>query len=130
MRSNRSTISTKKSVSTDKRQSRPDVNEVTLIGRIVATPTLRETSSGKPVTTVRIATNGTKGHCEFHEVVLWNQLASFACQYLTKGRQVYVSGRIQSRTWQATDGSTRRTVEIVASRLQALSKSAEAAPAA
>jgi hypothetical protein len=60
------------------------VNELTFIGRIVATPTLRETSSGKPVTTVRIATNGTKGHCEFPEVVLWNQLASFACQYRRK----------------------------------------------
>ncbi|MGH9098525.1 MAG: single-stranded DNA-binding protein, partial [Acidimicrobiales bacterium] len=48
--------------------------------------------------------------------------------YLTKGRLVYVAGRLQSRQWQATDGSTRRTVEIVANRLQALStKSASAA---
>jgi single-strand DNA-binding protein len=56
---------------------------------------------------------------------------TFACQYLTKGRLVYVEGRLSSRQWQATDGSTRRTVEIVANRLQALSsKSASEVPAA
>jgi single-strand DNA-binding protein len=127
MRSN-TTKSTKKPA-TGERQNRGDsVNHVTLVARIVATPELRETGSGKHVTTVRVATNG-KTTTEFHSVVLWGQLATFACQYLGKGRQVYVEGRLQSRQWQATDGSTRRTVEIVASRLQALSKSAEAAPA-
>ena len=100
------------------------MNQVTLIGRLVATPELRETGSGKHVTTVRVATNG-KTHAEFHDVVLWGQLADFACSYLGKGRLVYVEGRLQSRQWQATDGSTRRTVEIVANRLQALSRSAE-----
>jgi len=64
-------------------------------------------------------------------MVLWGQLADFASSYLGKGRLVYVEGRLQSRQWQATDGSTRRTVEIVANRLQALSsKSASEAPAA
>ena len=112
-------------------QSRGDsVNQVTLIGRLVAAPELRETASGKSVTTVRVATNG-KSHAEFHDVVLWGQLADFACQYLGKGRLIYIEGRLQSRQWQATDGSTRRTVEIVANRLQALSsKSAPAKPAA
>ena len=112
-------------------QSRGDaVNQVTLIGRLVAAPELRETASGKHVTTVRVATNG-KSHAEFHDVVLWGQLADFSCQYLGKGRLVYIEGRLQSRQWQATDGSTRRTVEIVANRLQALSgKSASEAPAA
>ncbi|MHB8290660.1 MAG: single-stranded DNA-binding protein [Acidimicrobiales bacterium] len=112
-------------------QSRGDsVNQVTLIGRLVAAPELRETASGKHVTTVRVATNG-KSHSEFHDVVLWGQLAEFACQYLGKGRLVYIEGRLQSRQWQATDGTTRRTVDIVANRLQALpAKSAPAAPAA
>jgi len=115
---------------TAERQFRGDsVNQVTLIGRVVAAPELRETVSGKQVTTVRVATNG-KSHAEFHDVVLWGQLASFACQYVGKGRLVYIEGRLQSRQWQDADGGTRRTVEIVASRLQALSKSAEAAPAA
>jgi single-strand DNA-binding protein len=120
-----------KTPATGERQNRGDsVNQVTLIGRLVATPELRETGSGKHVTTVRVATNG-KSHAEFHDVVLWGQLADFACSYLGKGRQVYVEGRLQSRQWQATDGSTRRTVEIVANRLQALSsKSASEAPAA
>jgi len=124
MRSN-TTNSTKTPVATDERQSRGDsVNRVTLIGRLVATPELRETASGKHVTTG-------KSHAEFHDVVLWGQLADFATSYLGKGRLVYVEGRLQSRQWQATDGSTRRTVEIVANRLQALSsKSASEAPAA
>ena len=115
--SNNSTTKT----TTGERQSRGDsVNQVTLIGRLVAAPELRETGSGKSVTTIRVATNG-KNHAEFHDVVLWGQLASFACSYLGKGRLVYIEGRLQSRQWQATDGSTRRAVEIVANRLQALS---------
>jgi single-strand DNA-binding protein len=120
-----------KTPATSERQNRGDsVNQVTLIGRLVATPELRETGSGKHVTTVRVATNG-KSHAEFHDVVLWSQLADFACRYLSKGRLVYIEGRLQSRQRQATDGSTRRTVEIVANRLQALSsKSASEAPAA
>jgi single-strand DNA-binding protein len=106
------------------------VNQVTLIGRLVAAPELRETGSGKHVTTIRVATNG-KTHTEFHSVVLWAQLADFATSYLGKGRLVYVEGRLQSRTWQASDGSSRRNVEIIANRLQALSsKSASEAPAA
>ncbi len=130
MRSNK-TNSTNKPVATDERQSRGDsVNQVILIGRLVAVPELRETGSGKHVTTVRVATNG-KTHAEFHDVVLWGQLADFATSYLGKGRLVYVEGRLQSRQWQASDGSTRRSVEIVANRLQALSsKSASEAPAA
>ena len=126
---NKTTTTTKKQTTSVK--SRGDsVNQVTLIGRLVAAPELRETASGKHVTTVRVATNG-KSHAEFHDVVLWGQLADFACQYLGKGRLVYIEGRLQSRQWQATDGSTRRTVEIVANRLQALSsKSASEAPAA
>jgi single-strand DNA-binding protein len=129
MRNNK-TNSTKTQAASTVTQGRGDsVNQVTLIGRLVAAPELRETASGKQVTTVRVATNG-KSHAEFHDVVLWGQMATFACQYLGKGRLVYIEGPLQSRQWQATDGSARRTVEIVAKRLQALSKSAEAAPAA
>ena len=72
----------------DTRKSRGDsVNQVILIGRLVAAPELRETASGKHVTTVRIATNGRK-NAEFHDVVLWAQLADFATNYLGKGRLV------------------------------------------
>lgn len=126
MRSNKTNSTKKQTAST---QSRGDlVNQVTLIGRLVAARELRETTSGKHVTTVRVATNG-KSHAEFHKVVLWGQLADLACQYLGKGRLVYIEGRLQNCQWQATDGSTRRTVEIVANRFQALSwKSASEAP--
>jgi single-strand DNA-binding protein len=132
MRSNKSTDSTNSPATEPAEQkSRGDsVNQVTLIGRLVAAPELRETGSGKHVTTIRVATNG-KTHTEFHSVVLWAQLADFATSYLGKGRLVYVEGRLQSRTWQASDGSSRRNVEIIANRLQALSsKSASEAPAA
>ena len=92
------------------------MSQVTLMGRLVAAPELRETASGKHVTTVRVVTND-KSHAEFHDVVLWGQLADVVCQHLGKGRLVYIEGRLQSRQWQATDGITRRTVEIVAIRL-------------
>ncbi|WP_049755476.1 single-stranded DNA-binding protein [Acidimicrobium ferrooxidans] len=106
------------------------MNQVTLIGRLISSPDLRETPSGKHVTTVRIAVQAGY-HSGFFDVVLWGQAAEFATRYLTKGRLVYVAGRLNSRQWHATDASTRRTVEIVANRLQALSrKSAPAAPAA
>lgn len=105
------------------------VNSVTLIGRLTAPPELRTTASGKTVTTARVAINGRNDTADFFDVVLWGQAAEFACTYLGKGRLVYVEGRLQSRQWQAADGSTRRTVEIVAHRLQALSKSAPAAAA-
>ena len=124
------TNSTKKPATSEHQNRGDSVNQVTLIGQLVAAPEIRVTCPGKHVTTVRVATNG-KTHAEFHDVVLWGRLADFACSYLGKGRLVYIAGRLQSRQWQATDGSTRRTVEIVANRLQALSsKSASEAPAA
>lgn len=123
----RSTKTTTKATETDEapdgeRSARRDsVNQVTLIGRLVAAPEMRQTASGTHVTTARVATNDRNG-AEFHDVVLWGQLANFATSYLGKGRLVYVRGRLQSRTWQATDGSARRVTEIVADRLQVLSR--------
>ena len=76
---------------------RESVNQVTLIGRLVATPKPRETASGKHVTTARVATNDGKAGATFHDVVLWGQLADFTCQFLGKGRLVYVQVRLQSR---------------------------------
>jgi single-strand DNA-binding protein len=104
------------------------VNRVILVGRLVANPELRETGNGTHVTTVRIATND-REQAEFHDVVLWRQMADFAAQYMTKGRLAYVEGRLQGRTWEAADGSQRRSVEVIADRFQALSakKAAEVA---
>jgi single-strand DNA-binding protein len=103
------------------------VNRVILVGRLVATPELRETGNGIHVTTVRVATND-REQAEFHDVVLWRQYADFAAAYLTKGRQVYVEGRLQGRTWQAADGTQRRTIEVVADQFRALSAKQAAEP--
>src|SRR5580692_10139223 len=107
------------SAPTGKTSRGTSVNRVILVGRLVATPQLRETGNGIHVTTVRVATND-REQAEFHDVVLWRQMADFAAQYMTKGRLVYVEGRIQGRTWEAADGTQRRSVEVVADRFQAL----------
>ena len=123
-----STTATGETQSTKKQSRGASVNRVILIGRVVATTQLRTTGSGLHVTTVRIVTND-REQPEFHDVVLWRQMADFACQYMVKGRLAYVEGRLQSRTWEAADGSKRRTVEVVADRFQALTpkQAAEAA---
>jgi single-strand DNA-binding protein len=125
----RSTKPTTETTETKRSSKGTSVNRVILVGRLVATPTLRTTKSGISVTTVRVATNE-KEQAEFHDVVLWRQLTDFATSYMTKGRLVYIEGRQQSRTWEAADGSKRRTVEVVADKFQALSPKRDAEAAA
>ena len=86
MRSNTTTQTTQttQTVSSVDKNRGDSVNQVTLIGRLAAAPELRETASSKHVTTVRIATNG-KNHAEFHDVVLWGQLADFRHQLPRQG---------------------------------------------
>ncbi len=108
------------STPTAKNSAGTSVNRVILVGRLVANPELRETASGVHVTTIRVATNDRK-QAQFHDVVLWRQLADFAATYMTKGRLAYIEGRIQARTWDGANGTQRRTVEVVADRFQALS---------
>jgi single-strand DNA-binding protein len=67
---------------------------------------------------------GSREQAEFHDIVLWRQLADFAAGYMTTGRLVYIEGRLQGRTWEATDGTQRRSVAVVADRYQALSSKA------
>ena len=109
------------SAPTQRRSSGPALNRVELLGRIASDVELRYTSSGLPVCTLRVATND-RDTAEFHDVVLWRQLAEFAGQYLAKGRLVYVRGRLHGRTWQADNGTTRRSVEVVAEDLQVLDR--------
>ena len=118
-RTRKQTTSTE-STETGKTSRGTSVNRVILVGRLVATPQLRETGNGIHVTTVRVATND-REQAEFHDVVLWWQMADFAAQYMTKGRLVYVEGRLQGRSWEAADGTQRRSVEVIADRFQALS---------
>jgi len=90
------------------------------------------------VVTFRIATSaprtGREGQreerTEWHQIVAWGKLADICDQYLSKGRLVYVEGRIQTREWEDRDGNRRWTTEIVASQMQMLSPPSGEAPAA
>lgn len=106
-----------------RRRRGPSVNRVTLVGRLAADPELRYTSTGIGVATLRLATND-REQAEFHDVVVWRHLAELAGSFLAKGRLVYVEGRLHGRSWEAQDGTTRRSVEVVADSLQILSPKA------
>ena len=102
-----------------------DLNRATILGRLTRDPELRSTTSGKTVATLSVATNrvwsdqsGQKQEqSEFHNCVLWGKLADIAGQYLSKGRRVYVEGRIQTRDWVGTDGVKKYRTELVADNL-------------
>ena len=102
-----------------------DLNRATIIGRLTRDPELRTTPQGQNVTTVGIATNRTwkdqqgmkQEQVEFRNIVAWGKLAEIMSQYLKKGRQVFIEGRLQSREWQAQDGSKRNRTEIVAENM-------------
>ncbi len=97
------------------------LNRVQLIGNLTRDPELRYTPNGSAVCQIGLATNRSwttesgerKEETEFHRVVAWNKLAELCSQLLTKGRKVYVEGRLRTTTWQAQDGSNRYTTEIV-----------------
>lgn len=99
------------------------LNKVTLIGNLTRDPELRYTPSGAGVCTFGLATNRQwtvdsgekKEDVEFHRIVAWNKLAELCAQLLKKGRKVYVEGRLQTRKWQAQDGTEKMTTEIVIS---------------
>ncbi len=98
-----------------------DLNRATILGRVTRDPEVRSTTSGQSVTTLSVATNrawtdsaGTKQEkSEFHNCVLWGKLADIAGQYVTKGRRIYLEGRIETRDWTAQDGVKKYRTEIV-----------------
>jgi len=105
------------------------VNKVILVGNLGADPEVRYSASGSAITNIRIATseswtdrqtNERRENTEWHRVVMFGRLAEIAEQYLRKGRQVYIEGRIQTRKWQGQDGQDRYTTEIVANEMQML----------
>jgi len=104
------------------------VNKVILLGNLGANPELRYTQGQQAVANLRIATtekwtdkSGQKQEAtEWHRVVVWGRQAEICGQYLTKGRQVYVEGRIRTRQWQDQQGQKRYTTEIVAQNVQML----------
>lgn len=99
------------------------LNKVQIIGHLGADPELRYTSNGLAVATLNVATNERfkatdtdewQDRTEWHRVVAWGKLAEIAGEYLSKGRQVYIEGRLQTRSWEGQDGVKRYTTEIVA----------------
>ncbi len=101
------------------------LNKVMLIGNLGRDPEIRFTPEGSPVASFSIATgetwtdkNGTRQErTEWHNIVAWNKLADLAKRYLSKGRQVYIEGRIRTREWDDRDGNKRKTTEIIATQM-------------
>jgi len=99
---------------------------------------LRQTPNGQNVTTLSIATNRTwtdssgmkQEQAEFHNVVMWWKLAEIAGQYLSKWKKVYIEGRLQTRNWEAQDGTKRYRTEIVGENMIMLSGRDSGAPTA
>lgn len=102
------------------------VNKAILVGHLGSDPEVRYTAGGSAVATFNIATNerwtdrttGDKQErTEWHRIVAWGKLAEICGQYLTKGKQVYIEGRLQTRSWDDRDGNKRYTTEIVANNM-------------
>ncbi|NQZ96589.1 MAG: single-stranded DNA-binding protein, partial [Myxococcales bacterium] len=105
------------------------VNKVILIGNLGKDPELRYTQSGQAVANFNIATTERFGgrdggemqeRTEWHRIVTWGKTAENCAQYLSKGRSVYIEGRLQTRDWEDKEGNKRYTTEITALRVQFL----------
>jgi single-strand DNA-binding protein len=105
------------------------INKVILIGNLGADPETRYTANGAAITNIRLATTESwrdrqsgdrQEKTEWHRVVFFSRLAEIAGEYLRKGSQVYIEGRLQTRKWQDQSGQDRYTTEIVANEMQML----------
>ena len=104
------------------------INKVILLGRATRNTELRSTGSGTPVSNIRLATNrvtrGTDGelaeHTQYHTVICWDRLAEQTGKHVTKGRLVYVEGRLESRSFTDKEGREREVTEVIASDVQFL----------
>ena len=105
------------------------VNKVILVGNLGADPETRYSANGDAICNIRMATTDRfrdkssgefKESTEWHRVVFFGKLAETAGQYLKKGRQIYVEGRIRTNKWQDKDGNERYTTEIIASEMKML----------
>jgi single-strand DNA-binding protein len=103
-----------------------DINHVVLVGRLTKDPELTYTQSGAAVCRFSIAVNRSSGaggdnqdaNTSFFNIVAWNKTAEICKEYLTKGKQVGIDGRLQQRRWSADDGTRKSNVEIVAQTVQ------------
>ncbi len=104
------------------------LNKVFLIGNLGADPEIRYTPSGTAVATLRLATSETRTNkegqketkTEWHRIVAFGKLAEICAEYLSKGRQIYIEGKIQTRSWDDKSGNKRYTTEILANTMQML----------
>ena len=104
------------------------VNKVILIGNLGADPEVKYLTNGTTVANFRIATSENRLNkagekttiTEWHRIVTFGRLAEICKEYLNKGKQVYIEGRIRSRSWEDKDGNRRFTTEIVANQMQML----------
>ena len=109
------------------------VNKVIIVGRLGRDPEMRNTPSGQAVANFSVATDenytGKDGQkvekTEWHKIVVWGKQAEFCGNYLSKGRMVYVEGKIETRKWTDKDGAEKYTTEIKADRVQGLDKRSE-----
>jgi single-strand DNA-binding protein len=113
------------------------VNKVILVGRLGRDPETRYTGSGQAVANFTLATDSTykdragerQKRTEWHRIVAWGKLAEICQQYLKKGSQVFIEGRLQTREWEDKSGQKRSTTEIVASDMRMLGSRADSAAA-
>jgi single-strand DNA-binding protein len=107
--------------------ARGTVNKVIVLGRLGQDPDVRTTASGTQVVNLNVATNevgkadeqgNRQDITEWHRIVLFGKTAEIAAQYLTKGSQVYIEGRLQTRKWQDQNGQDRYSTEIVGNEMQ------------
>jgi single-strand DNA-binding protein len=105
------------------------INKVILVGNLGQDPETRYMPSGGAVTNFTLATNESwkdkqsgeqKERTEWHRVAMFNRLAEVAAEYLRKGSQVYVEGKLRTRKWQDRDGNDRYTTEVIADEMQML----------
>jgi single-strand DNA-binding protein len=115
----------------------PSFNKVFLMGNLTKDPELRYTSGGAPVANLRMAINRVyklqsgeqKEEVCYVTVVVWRKQAEAAGEHLKKGDPIFVEGRLQSRSWEAEDGQKRSTMEVVAERVQFLTRGTRSAAA-
>ena len=108
------------------------LNKVMLIGNTTKDVELKKIPSGQSVCAFSVATNRSwkdkdgskKDQVEFHNIVVWGKLAEICAEYVKKGNKVYLEGRLQTREWEAQDGTKRRQTEIVADNMIMLSPKA------
>ncbi|HKU15921.1 MAG TPA: single-stranded DNA-binding protein [Steroidobacteraceae bacterium] len=105
------------------------INKVILVGNLGADPDTRYMPSGKAVTNIRVATSeswkdkqtgDTQERTEWHSIVMYDKLGEIAAEYLRKGSQVYIEGKLRTRKWQDKEGKDRYTTEIIADQMQML----------